>query len=148
MLLYQIKRGKLAALSYRVNDTIYDLSYLEATPAWDMLASLLLAGDENAANELYKLAFSIAACKNWTRIMSGHWNVQYGGHILYVRSTDTVEVFLTHTNEASNVPKDLAVKAAEIAYYIRRRWYEQRAAQTAKRDTHRTDRSYRSYRTR
>jgi len=144
MLQYQIKRGKLATLSYRVNDTIYDLSYLEATPAWDMLASLLLAGDTDAANELYKLAFSIAACKNWTRIMSGHWNVQYGGHILYVRSTDTVEVFLTHTNEASNVPKDLAVKAAEIAYYIRRRWYEQRVAQTAKRDTHRTYRSYHS----
>ena len=148
MLQYQIKRGKLVSLSYQVDDRTYNLNYLKGSKSvWNMFASLILAGDEDAANELYKLAFSIAACKNWTRIMSGHWNVQYGGHILYVRSTDTVEVFLTHTNETSNVPKDLAVKAAEIAYYIRRRWYEQRAAQTAKRNTRRAHRAYR-YRTR
>jgi hypothetical protein len=144
MLQYRIKRGKLVSLSYRVQDTIYDLDHLKSTPAWDMIGSLILAGNVNAANQLYKLAFSIAASKNWIRMKSGHWNVQYGGHILYVRSTDTVEVFLTHTNEASRVPKDLAVKAAEIAYYIRRRWYEQRVAQTAKRDTRRAYRSYRA----
>jgi len=148
MLQYKVRSGKLVSLSYRVNDTIYDLGYLKSTPAWDMLASLILAGDVESANTLYKLAFSIAASKNWTRVKSGHWSVQYGGHILYVRSTDTVEVFLVHTNEASRVPKDLAVKAAEIAYYIRRRWYEQRAAQTAERNTRRTYRAYRAYRTR
>jgi hypothetical protein len=139
MLQYQTKRGKLVSLSYRVNDTIYDLSYLKSTPAWDTLASLILAGDVGAANQLYKLAFSIAASKNWSRVKSGHWSVQYGGHILYVRSTDAIEVFLMHTNETSRVPKDLAVKAAEIAYYIRRRWYDQkRIAQTARRDSRRT----------
>jgi len=138
MLQYQTKRGKLTSLSYRVNDVIYDLSYLKSTPAWDMIGSLILAGDVDAATELYKLAFSIAASKNWNRVMSGHWSVQYAGHILYVRSTDTVEVFLVHTNEASRVPKDLAVKAAEIAYHIRRRWYDQRVVQTAKRDARRT----------
>jgi hypothetical protein len=145
MLQYQLQRGKLVSLSYRVGDVTYDLSYLKSTPAWDMLASLILAGDVDAANTLYRLAFSIAACDNWTRVMSGHWSVQYGGHILYVRSTDTVEVFLMHTNEASRVPKDLAVKAAEIAYYIRRRWHERRAEQTAQRNTRRT---YRTQRTR
>jgi len=139
MLQYQIKRGKLTSLSYRVQDTIYDLSYLKSTPAWDMLSSLILAGDVDAADTLYKLAFSIAASKNWIRMKSGHWSVQYGGHILYVRSTDTVEVYLMHANDESRVPKDLAVKAAEIAYYIRRRWYDQkRAAQTAQRDNRRT----------
>ena len=139
MLQYQIRRGKLTSLSYRTGDVSYDLGYLKSTPAWNMIESLILAGDVDAANQLYKLAFSVAASKNWTRVMSGHWNVQYGGHILYVRSTDTVEVFLVHTNEASRVPKDLAVKAAEIAYYIRRRWYDQkRAAQTAQRDKRRT----------
>ena len=138
MLQYQTKRGKLTSLSYRVNDVIYDLGYLKSTPAWDMLATLILAGDASGANELYKLGFSIAASKNWVRMKSGHWNVQYAGHVLYVRSTDTVEVYLMHANEASRVPKDLAVKAAEIAYYIRRRWYDQRVVQTAKRDARRT----------
>jgi hypothetical protein len=138
MLQYQIKRGKLTSLSYRVGDVVYDLSYLKSTPAWRMIESLILAGDVDAADQLYKLAFSIAASKNWVRVKSGHWNVQYGGHILYVRSTDTVEVFLVHTIEASRVPKDLAVKAAEIAYYIRRRWYNQKAARVAKRDNRRT----------
>jgi hypothetical protein len=138
MLQYQTKRGKLVALSYRVNDTIYDLSYLKSTPAWDMLGTLIIAGDLDAANQLYKLAFSIAASKNWERAKSGHWTVQYGGHVLYVRSTDCVEVFMLHANEDSRVPKDLALKAAEIAYYIRRRWYEQRrATQTAKRNARR-----------
>jgi len=138
MLQYQTKRGKLTSLSYRVNDVIYDLGYLKSTPAWDMLATLILAGDASGANELYKLGFSIAASKNWVRMKSGHWNVQYAGHVLYVRSTDTVEVYLMHANETSRVPKDLAVKAAEIAYYIRRRWYDQRVVQTAKRDARRT----------
>ena len=138
MLQYKISRGRLTSLSYRVNDVIYDLSYLKSTPAWDMLATLILAGDASGANELYKLGFSIAASKNWVRMKSGHWNVQYAGHVLYVRSTDTVEVYLMHANETSRVPKDLAVKAAEIAYYIRRRWYDQRVVQTAKRDARRT----------
>jgi hypothetical protein len=137
MLQYQTKRGKLVALSYRVGDVVYDLSYLKSTPAWNMLGTLILAGDVDAANELYKLGFSIAASKNWNRVKSGHWSVQYAGHIIYVRSTDTVETFLIHANENSRVPKDAALKAAEIAYYIRRRWYEQRVAQTAKRDTRR-----------
>jgi len=138
MLQFQTKRGKLTALSYRVGDVSYDLGYLRGTPAWNMLSSLILAGDVDAANALYRLAFSIAACDNWTRAKSGHWNVQYAGHILYVRSTDAVEVFLLHANENSRVPKDLALKAAEIAYYIRRRWYDQkRATQTARRDTRR-----------
>jgi hypothetical protein len=138
MLQYQLKRGKLVSLSYRVQDTIYDLDYLKSTPAWDMIGSLILAGDVNAANQLYKLAFSIAASKNWVRMKSGHWHVQYAGHVLYVRSTDSVEVFLLHANKDSLVPKDLTLKAAEIAYYIRRRWYEQkRASQTARRDTRR-----------
>jgi hypothetical protein len=138
MLQYQIRRGKLTSLSYRVGDVSYDLNYLKNTSAWNMLSTLILAGDVSGATELYKLAFSIAACDNWNRVKSGHWSVQYGGHILYVRSTETVEVFLVHANEASRVPKDLAVKAAEIAYYIRRRWYEQRAAaQAARRDSRR-----------
>ena len=138
MLQFQTKRGKLVSLSYRAGDVSYDLGYLRGTPAWDMLSSLILAGDVDAANQLYKIAFSIAACKNWVRVKSGHWNVQYAGHILYVRSTDIVEVFLMHANEASRVPKDLAVKAAEIAYYIRRRWHDQRVTQVAKRDKRRT----------
>ena len=139
MLQFQTKRGKLTALSYRVGDTIHDLTYLKQTPAWDMIGSLILAGDMDGANTLYRLAFSIAACDNWVRMGSGHWHVQYGGHILYVRSTDRVEVFLLHANANSRVPKDLAVKAAEIAYHIRRRWYDQRnAAQTARRDARRT----------
>jgi len=138
MLQFQTKRGKLTSLSYRVQDTIYDLSYLKSTPAWDMLSSLILAGDAGGANELYRLAFSIAASKNWNRVKSGHWTVQYAGHVLYVRSTDSVEVYLVHTNDASRVPKDLAVKAAEIAYYIRRRWHDQKAVRTAKRDSRRT----------
>jgi len=138
MLQFQTKRGKLVSLSYRAGDVSYDLGYLRGTPAWDMLSSLILAGDVDAANQLYKIAFSIAACKNWVRVKSGHWSVQYAGHILYVRSTDIVEVFLMHANEASRVPKDLAVKAAEIAYYIRRRWHDQRVTQVAKRDKRRT----------
>ena len=138
MLQYQVKRGKLTSLSYRVGDVVYDLGYLKSTPAWRMIESLILAGDVDAATELYKLAFSIAASKNWSRVKSGHWNVQYGGHILYVRSTGAVEVFLVHANDASRVPKDLAIKAAEIAYYIRRRWYDQRVTQVAKRDNRRT----------
>ena len=65
-------------------------------------------------------------------------HVQYAGHVLYVRSIDRVEVFLLHANEDSRVSKDLAVKAAEVAYYIRRRWYDQRAAaQAARRDSRR-----------
>jgi len=137
MLQYQTKRGKLTSLSYRVGDVSYDLGYLRGTPAWNMISSLILAGDVDTANQLYKLAFSIAASKNWTRAKSGHWTVQYAGHILYVRSTDAVEVYLMHANENSRVPKDLAMKAAEIAYYIRRRWYDQKAAQIAKRDNRR-----------
>jgi len=137
MLQYQLKRGKLVSLSYRINDTIYDLNYLKSTPAWRMIESLILAGDVSGATELYKLAFSIAACNNWNRVKSGHWSVQYGGHILYVRSTDEVQVFLLHANEDSRIPKDLVIKAAEIAYYIRRRWYDQRAAQIARRDSRR-----------
>ncbi len=138
MLQYQVRRGKLVSLSYRVGDMIYDLGYLKSTPAWDILASLILAGDVDAANELYKLAFSMAASQNWVRFKSGHWSLQYGGHVLYVRSTGTPEVYLLHANPNSQVPKDLAVKAAEVAYYIRRRWYEQkRAAQAARRDTRR-----------
>jgi len=139
MLQYQTKRGKLVSLSYRVGDVSYDLTYLKQTPAWNMLSSLILAGDASGANELYKLGFSIAASKNWVKMKSGHWSVQYAGHILYVRSTDTVDVYLMHANETSRVPKDLAVKAAEIAYYIRRRWYDQRVAlASAKRDARRT----------
>jgi len=139
MLQYQTKRGKLVSLSYRVGDVSYDLTYLKQTPAWNMLSSLILAGDASGANELYKLGFSIAASKNWVKMKSGHWSVQYAGHILYVRSTDTVNVYLMHANETSRVPKDLAVKAAEIAYYIRRRWYDQRGAlASAKRDARRT----------
>jgi len=138
MLQFQTKRGKLTSLSYRIGDATYDLSYLAQTPIWKAFESLILAGDVDAANQLYKLAFSIAASKNWNRVRSGHWNVQYAGHVLYVRSTDRVEVFLLHANEDSRVPKDLAVKAAEIAYHIRRRWYDQRATQTAKRDARRT----------
>jgi hypothetical protein len=138
MLQYQLKRGKLVSLSYRVNDTIYDLNYLKSTPAWRMIESLILAGDVSGATELYKLAFSIAACDNWVRMSSGHWTVQYAGHVLYVRSVGDVEVYLLHANENSRVSKDLAVKAAQIAYHIRRRWYEQRAAaQAARRDSRR-----------
>jgi len=138
MLQYQLKRRKLTALSYRVGDTIHDLTYLKQTPVWKAFESLILAGDVDAANQLYKLAFSIAASKNWNRVKSGHWNVQYAGHVLYVRSIDRVEVFLLHANEDSRVSKDLAVKAAEIAYHIRRRWYDQKlAAQTARRDSRR-----------
>jgi len=138
MLQHQVKRGRLVSLAYRKGDTIHDLGYLRGTPAWSMLESLILAGNVNDANQLYKLAFSIAASQNWTRMRSGHWTVQYAGHVLYVRSTETIEAFLLHANEDSRVPKDLALKAAEIAYYIRRRWYDQRiAAQTARRDTRR-----------
>jgi hypothetical protein len=138
MLQYQLKRGKLTSLSYRAGDVSYDLGYLKSTPAWDMLASLILAGDVSGATELYKLAFSIAACDNWNRVKSGHWSVQYAGHVLYVRSDGATEVFLLHANDNSRVPKDLAMKAAEIAYYIRRRWYDQKASRVAKRDTRRT----------
>ena len=138
MLQFQTKRGKLVSLSYRVNDVVYDLNYLKSTPAWNMLGSLILAGDVDGANTLYRLAFSIAACDNWVRMGSGHWHVQYGGHILYVRSTGTAEVFLLHANANSRVSKDLAVKAAEVAYYIRRRWHDQRVVQTARRDSRRT----------
>jgi len=138
MLQFQTKRGKLISLSYRVNDVVYDLNHLKSTPAWNMLSSLILAGDVDGANTLYRLAFSIAACDNWVRMGSGHWHVQYGGHILYVRSTGTAEVFLLHANNDSRVPKDLVMKAAEIAYYIRRRWYDQKlATQTARRDSRR-----------
>ena len=139
MLQFQTKRGKLTSLSYRVGDATYDLSYLAQTPVWKAFESLILAGDIAAAEQLYKTAFSVAACDNWTRIESGHWSVQYGGHIIYVRSTGTAEVFLLHANKDSRVPKDLVMKAAEIAYHIRRRWYDQKlAAQTAKRDARRT----------
>ena len=138
MLQYKISRGKLVSLSYRVGDVTYDLNYLAQTPVWNMLSDLILAGDVNAATDLYKLGFSMAASQNWVRMRSGHWNLQYGGHVLYVRSVGNVEVYLLHTNEASRVPKDLVLKAAEVAYYIRRRWYDQRATQTAKRDARRT----------
>jgi len=149
MLRYQIKQGQLVSLSYRVEDVEYNLNYLkESETVWNMFASLILAGDVDAATELYKLAFSIAACDNWTRIMSGHWNVQYAGHILYVRSDGEVQVFLVHANETSRVPKDLALKAAEIAYYIRRHRYERRVAETAKRNTRREYRANQSYRSR
>ena len=155
MLQYQIRRGRLTSLSYRTCDVSYDLGYLKSTPAWNMIESLILAGDVNAANTLYRLAFSIAACKNWFRVKSGHWSVQYGGHILHVRSTDAIEVYLIHASENSRVPKDLAAKAAEIAYYIRRKWHEDRVARrTAERDMRREYRTrreyhpYQSYRTR
>jgi hypothetical protein len=138
MLQYQIRRGKLASLSYRVGDVSYDLNYLKNTSAWNMLSTLILAGDVDGATELYKLGFSIAACDNWVRMSSGHWTVQYAGHVLYVRSTGTAEVFLLHANNDSRVSKDLVMKAAEIAYHIRRRWYDQKlAAQTARRDSRR-----------
>jgi hypothetical protein len=77
MLQYQIRRGKLASLSYRVGDVSYDLNYLKNTSAWNMLSTLILAGDVDGATELYKLGFSIAACDNWVRMSSGHWTVQY-----------------------------------------------------------------------
>jgi hypothetical protein len=137
MLQYKISRGKLTSLSYRVGDVSYDLNYLKNTSAWDMLSTLILAGDVDAATELYKLGFSMAASRNWVRMRSGHWNLQYGGHVLYVRSVGNVQVYLLHANENSLVSKDLAVKAAQIAYHIRRRWYEQRATQVAKRDARR-----------
>ena len=138
MLQFQTKRGKLTSLSYRIGDATYDLSYLAQTPVWKAFESLILAGDIAAAEQLYKTAFSVAASQNWTRMKSGHWHVQYGGHILYVRSTGTAEVFLLHANNDSRVPKDLVMKAAEIAYYIRRRWYDQKlATQTARRDSRR-----------
>jgi len=138
MLQYQIRRGKLTALSYHTGDVSYNLGYLKSTPAWNMLGSLILAGDVNNATKLYKLAFSIAACGNWKRVKSGYWYTQYGGHVLRVCSVGSVEVTLEHANEHSQVPKDLVMKAAEIAYYIRRRWYDQRVAQTARRDSRRT----------
>jgi hypothetical protein len=139
MLQYQLQRGKLVSLSYRVGDVEYNLNYLKNSKrVWDMFASLILAGDVNGANKLYKLAFSIAACKNWKRVKSGYWYTQYGGHVLRVCSAGSVKVTLEHTNEHSQVPEDLAVKAAEIAYYIRRRRYERRAKQTAQRNTRRT----------
>ena len=139
MLEYKITRGKLTALSYRTGDVSYNLEYLKSTHAWNMIESLIIAGDVNNATKLYKLAFSIAACGNWKRVKSGYWYTQYGGHVLRVCSVGPIEVTLEHANEHSQVPKDLAVKAAEIAYYIRRRWYDQkRTTQTAKRDARRT----------
>jgi hypothetical protein len=144
MLQYQLRRGKLVSLSYRVGDIEYNLNYLRNSKrVWDMFTSLILAGDVNAANALYRLAFSIAACDNWKRVKSGYWYAQYGGHILRVCSAGPVEVTLEHVNEHSQVPKDLAVKAAEIAYYIRRRWHERRAEETAQRNTRRTYRTRR-----
>jgi hypothetical protein len=144
MLQYQLRRGKLVSLSYRVEDTEYNLNYLkESKRVWDMFESLILANDTNAANALYRLAFSIAACDNWKRVKSGHWYTQYGGHVLRVCSAGSVEVTLEHANEYSQVPKDLAVKAAEIAYYIRRRWHKRRAGETAQRNTRRTYRTRR-----
>jgi len=137
MLQYKITRGKLTSLSYRIGDATYDLSYLAQTPVWKTFESLILAGDIAAAEQLYKTAFSIAACPNWVRFKSGHWGVQYAGHILHVCSTGAVEVYLMHANNDSRVPKDLVLKAAEIAYYIRRRWYDQRVVQTARRDSRR-----------
>jgi len=149
MLQYKISRGRLTSLSYRVNDVIYDLSYLKSTPAWRMIESLILAGDVDGANTLYRLAFSIAACDNWKRVKSGYWYTQYGGHVLRVCSAGSVKVTLEHANKHSQVPKDLAVKAAEIAYYIRRKWHKERVAKrTAERDTRREYRSHRSYRPR
>ncbi len=148
MLQFQIRRGKLVWLGYRVGNTTYDLCYLKkAKSVWNMFASLISTNDIKAATELYKLAFSVAACPNWVRFKSGHWGVQYAGHILHVCSAGTVEVSLQHANPTSQVPKDIAIKAAEIAYYIRREWYNQRAAKQAEeRNTRRTYRAYRSYR--
>ena len=139
MLQYQVKRGKLVSLSYRVGDVEYNLNYLKNSKrVWGMFASLILAGDVNNATKLYKLAFSIAACGNWKRVKSGYWYTQYGGHVIRVCSVGPVEVTLEHANEHSQVPKDLVMKAAEVAYYIRRRWYDQRAAaQAARRDSRR-----------
>ena len=146
MLQYQVRRGKLVSLSYRVNDVVHDLNYLKSTPAWDMIGSLILAGDVDGANTLYRLAFSIAACDNWVRFKSGHWGVQYAGHILHVCSTGAVDVYLLHANENSQIPKDAALKATEVAYYIRRKWHEDRVARrTAERNTRREYRTYRSY---
>jgi len=148
MLQYQIRRGKLTALSYRVGDATYDLSYLAQTPVWKAFESLILAGDVNNATKLYKLAFSIAACGNWKRVKSGYWYTQYGGHVLRVCSVGPIEVTLEHANEHSQVPKDLVMKAAEVAYYIRRRWYEERVARrTVERDMRRDYRSYQAHRT-
>ena len=147
MLQYQIRRGKLTSLSYRTGDATYDLNHLKSTPAWNMLGSLILAGDVNNATKLYKLAFSIAACGNWKRVKSGYWYTQYGGHVLRVCSVGPIEVTLEHANEHSQVPKDLVMKAAEVAYYIRRRWYEERVARrTAERNTRRKYRTHRKYR--
>ena len=155
MLEYKITRGKLTALIYRTGDVSYNLGYLKSTPAWNMLGSLILAGDVDGANTLYRLAFSIAACDNWKRVKSGYWYTQYGGHVLRVCSVGSVEVTLEHTNEHSQVPKDLVMKAAEIAYYIRRKWHENRVARrTAERNTRREyrtrreNRPYQSYRAR
>jgi hypothetical protein len=158
MLLYQIKNGQLVSLSYQTDNKIYDLSYLKSTPVWDTLASLIRERKRNAANKLFKRALSMAMCKNWARMKSGHWYLQYAGHIFCVRSDGPVQVSLERENPKSRVPTDLAMKAAEIAYYIRRHWHAERVAQrTAARDmyrdyrsyqTHRTRRTYHSYRTR
>ena len=146
MLQYKVRSGKLVSLSYRVGDARYNLNYLKkSTSVWNMFQTLILAGDVDAATKLYKLAFSIAACNKWKRVASGYWCVLYGGHIIHVCSAGPVEVTIKRANKYSQVPEDLAVKAAEIAYYIRRRRYEQRVEQAAERDTRRT---YRTQRTR
>jgi hypothetical protein len=149
MLQYQIRRGKLASLKYDTGDVTYNLEYLKSTPAWNIIESLILAGDADNANKLYKLALSMAMCDNWARMKSGLWYLQYAGHVFCVCSAGTVEVFLEHENKNSRVPTDLAILAAEIACYIRRYWHENRVAKrTAERDTRREYRSHRSYRPR
>ncbi len=136
MLQYKITRGRLTSLSYRVGDTLYDLKHLKQTPVWGMFEALLRAGDAATAERVYKLAYSMSRA-DWTRVESGLWYVRYGGHTIEVNSTDAVKVSPRRTNPTSRVPIDLALLAAEIAYYLRRHKYYQRAAQTAKRDARR-----------
>ena len=138
MLQYKVRSGKLVSLSYRVKDASYNLNYLkESESVWNMFQTLILAGNVEAATKLYKLAYSIAACDGWVRVASGYWYVRYGGHIIHVYSAGPVEVTLKRANKYSQVPEDLAVKAAEIAYYIRRHRHEQRVKQAAERDARR-----------
>ena len=150
MLLYQIEDDQLTALGYcATNGKIYDLSYLkESKTVWNTLASLILAGNTSDANELITRALSMAMCDHWARMRSGLWYLQYAGHVFCVRSDGPVQVSLEYENKNSRVPTDLAILAAEIAYHIRRRWYEDRVARrTAERNTRRDYRSYQAHRT-
>jgi len=147
MLQYKISRGRLTSLSYRVNDVSYDLGYLKNTPAWNMFESLLIGSDLAAAEQLYKLAYSMSRA-DWTRVESGLWYVRYAGHTIEVDSTGAVKVSPRRTNPTSRVPIDFALQGATIAYYLRRHKYYQRVAQAAKRDAQREYHARREYRTR